>query len=262
MRSTGREPLTLTAVRALQVRLACLMFAYFGASSGAFAEDIDFRKIARHEREQLAGCMSDTMKVIEKHGLGNKLFAVAGFFESACGMEIEQVKTAANSELTDNIHKMLLPGQLVFSMMETASELLKKKPMTDCNANGCRLNEYRACVVQQMPTAIRMRKSPAEFEGHAKQQCEKAEGVARSALSIDFGNVQVRHLAGGLDHKMNNAIAAVVTDIRRSVVVMYAEDLIAVLPTRKSCKPQLCGASPCISLAENEPTEYECAIRQ
>jgi len=116
-----------------------------------------------------------------------------------------------------------------------------------------------------MPTAIRLRTGPRDFENQAQQQCEDTESAARSALTNDFDNVQKRHRAGRFDHKMNDVISNIIVGTRQAVVVLYAEDLVKVQPERKSCKPEKCGASPCISLDVNrptEPTEYECVIRQ
>jgi hypothetical protein len=116
--------------------------------------------------------------------------------------------------------------------------------------------------MRQMPAAIRLRTKPIDFEKQAQQKCEEAESVVRSALTNDFDHVQKRHFAGGLTHEMSDVIADIITDVRQAVVVLFAEDLIKVQPSRKSCRPAMCGASPCISLDENQPTEYQCVIGQ
>lgn len=230
--------------------------------SGAFAGDVDFDKLARREKEQLAACMSDTMAVIEKHRLGTKTVSIWNLFESACGVEIERVKSATESQLKDELLKKLLPGQTIFGMISNASDILEKGRLSPCAADGCSVDRYRACLMQQMPSAIRARKKPADFEKQAQEQCEGAEGMTRSILSNDFDNVQKHHFAGGLDHRMNDTIGSIILATRQAVVVIYAEDLVKVQPGRKSCKPEMCGASACISLGGDQPTEYQCVIDQ
>lgn len=241
----------------LPFALTCLI-----SISNSFAEDIDFQKLAQTEKKQLADCMTDALKVIEKYQLGKKVFGLWEMFEATCGMEMERVKSAAETGLTDKSLKQFLPGQIVFGMVQNASDWLEKRPMTSCSGDGCSANEYRACLVRQMPSAIRSRKRPIDFEALAQKQCEDSEAIARSTLSNDFDNVQRHHFAGGLNHKMNETIGGIILEIRQNVVVLYAEDLVKVQPGRKSCKPEMCGASPCISLDENRPTEYQCVITQ
>src|SRR5262245_36902802 len=102
-------------------------------------------------------------------------------------------------------------------------------------------------------TAIRLSKRPVDFE-------KQAESAARSALNNDFGDVQSRQSAGGLDRKMDDAIGNMLVGSRQAVVVLYGDDLRKVQPERKSCRPKMCGASPCVSL--DESSEYECVINQ
>jgi len=177
-------------------------------------------------------------------------------------MEIERVKFAAENQLKDDLYKKLLPGQLILGMVQSASEIYGKRPQSSCSGTGCTLGEYRTCLMRQMPAAIKLRKRPVDFENQGQQQCEDSESAARSALANDFDDVQKHHFAGGLNHKMNDVIRDIIVDARQAVVVLYAEDLIKVQPGRKSCRPEMCGASPCISLGENEPTEYQCVINQ
>jgi hypothetical protein len=92
-----------------------------------------------------------------------------------------------------------------------------------------------------MPAALRLSKRPVDFEKQAQQQCEDAESAARSALNDDFGDVQRRHSAGGLDRKMNDAIGNMLVGSRQAVVVLYGDDLRKVQPERKSCRPKMCG---------------------
>jgi len=228
----------------------------------AFSEDVDLEKLAQPERTELAKCMSDSLTVIEKHRLGHGLFNLWTLFEATCGMEIERVKSAAENKLKDDLYKKLLPGQLVLGMVENALEFYEKRPLSSCSGTGCSLDQYRTCLMRQMPAAIRLRKRPIDFENQAQQQCEDTGSAARSALTNDFDDVQKRHFAGGLNHKMNDVIGDIIVGARQTVVVLYAEDLIRVQPGRKSCRPEMCGASPCISLDENEPTEYQCVINQ
>jgi hypothetical protein len=227
-----------------------------------FSNDVDVEKLARAERAGLTKCMSDSLIVIEKHRLSGRLFDLWGLFEATCGMEIERVKSAAENQLKEDWQKKLMPGQLVLAMVENASDFYGKRPRSSCSGTGCNLDEYRTCLMRQMPAAIKSRKRPIDFENQGQQQCEGTESAARSALTNDFDNVQKRHLAGGLNHKMNDAIRDIIVDVRQAVVVLYAEDLVKVQPGRKSCRPEMCGASPCISLDENKPTEYQCVINQ
>lgn len=230
------------------------------AATGVFAQDIDVENLARPERLELANCMSDTLTVIEKYGLGRQLFSLWDIFDASCAIEIERVKSAAENQLKDDFEKKLMPGQLILAMVTAAAELYEKKPLSSCSGTGCAINEYRTCLMRQMPTAIRLRTGPRDFDNQAQQQCEDTESAARSALTNDFDNVQKRHRAGRFDHKMNDVISNIIVGTRQAVVVLYAEDLVKVQPERKSCR-----ASPRISLDVNrptEPTEYECVIKQ
>lgn len=228
----------------------------------AFSEDVDLKNLARDQRVRLAGCMSDSLAVIEKHKLGFALFDLWGLFDAACGMEIEEVEAAARNQLKDDLYKKVVPGQLILGMVENARELYQKRSRYSCSGDGCILDDYRSCLMQKIPTAIRMRQGPINFEHQAGSECEGIEGVARSILTNDFNDVQKRHLAGSINHKMNEAIRKIIAEARQAVVVLYAEDLRKVQPNRKSCKPEMCGASPCISLDEETLTEYQCVINQ
>jgi hypothetical protein len=196
--------------------------------SNVFAEDVDLQKLARAEREQLARCMSDALAVIEKHHLGGDLTGLWDLFDATCGMEIERVKSAAENQLKDGWYKKLLPGQIILDMVEHASELYGKAPLASCSGTGCSLEEYRTCLMRQMPRTIKSRKRPIDFENQAQQGCEDTEIAARSALSNDFDNVQKRHVARGLDHKMSEVIGNIIIRTRQAVVVLYAEDLVEV----------------------------------
>jgi hypothetical protein len=84
-------------------------------------------------------------------------------------------------------------------------------------------------------------------------------------LTNDLDNVLKIHSGGGISHEVNDAIVDIIIGLRHDVVVLYAEDLVKVQPGRKSCKPEMCGASPCISFSPEptpKPTEYECVINQ
>jgi hypothetical protein len=174
---------------------------------------------------------------------------------------MERVKSAVKNQVKEDSYKNLLPGQYILSMVEKASEIYKQRPPSACSGTGCSLDQYRTCLMRQMPPSIRLRKTPIDFENEAQQKCDDAGSAARSALTNDFDDVQKRHLAGGLSHKMNDFIGDIIVDARQAVVVLYAEDLSKVQPSRKSCRPEMCGASPCISLQER-PTEYQCVINQ
>jgi hypothetical protein len=239
-----------------------LTFSILASTVWAFAEETDIEKLARPERAKLAGCMSDTLAVVEKHRLVGSAVGLWKVLEVTCGIEIERVKRAAESELRDDLYKKVLPGQIVFSMFETASDILEKRPQSSCSGTGCSLSEYRRCLMRQMPPAIKQRNTPIVFETQSQQACEESESGARNALTNDFDEIQIRHLAHGLDHKTNDLIRETIVLTRQSVVVLYAEDLVRVQPKRKSCRPEMCGASPCLSLSDDEPTEYQCVINQ
>ena len=235
--------------------LLLFTFIFLTSLPSAFSEDVDIEKLARRERTDLAKCMSDSLTVIEKHRLGHALFDLWNLFEATCGTEIDRVKSAAENQLKDDLYKKVLPGQLILGMVQSASEIYEKRPRSACSGTGCSLDEYRTCLMRQMPLAIKSHKKPIDYENQAKQQCEDAEITARSALTNDFNGVQKRNFAGGLNHKMNDVIRNIIVGVRQAVVVLYAEDLLKVQPSRKSCRPEMCGASPCISLAEDQPTE-------
>jgi hypothetical protein len=230
-------------------------------STPTFADDIDLDKLAQAEREQLALCMSDTMKVIEKHHVSSNLFVIWDLFEATCGAQIERVKLAAARQLKDELQKKILPDGIILSMVNKAEGVLEQKPFSSCSGAGCSLQEYSACLIRQMPAAIRSRTRPIDFERQAQQQCGNSESAARNALNNDFGDVLRRHSAGGLDRKMNDAIGNMLAGSRQAVVVLYGDDLRKVQPERKSCRPKMCGAAPC-SLDQNESSEYECVINQ
>jgi hypothetical protein len=78
-------------------------------SPPTFADEIDLDKLARPEREQLARCMSDTMKVIEKHHVSSNLFVIWNLFDATCGVEIERVKLAAAKQLKMTCKRRFCP---------------------------------------------------------------------------------------------------------------------------------------------------------
>lgn len=231
---------------------------FLTSTTSAFAQDVDVDNLARPERNELAKCFSDTLTVIDKHRLVGWLYPL---LDAVCAAEMERVKTAARNQLKDELMKAIVPGQLVYGMVQAASEIYKRQPVSSCSGTGCSLDEYRTCVMRRMPTAIKLRSKPVDFENLAQQQCEDLESAARSALTNDLDNVLKLHFAGGINHRVNAVIGDITVGIRRNVVVLYAEDLVKVQPGRKSCKPEMCGASPCLSLVE-QPTEYQCVINQ
>jgi hypothetical protein len=241
------------------VRFRSLLFTMFLASTtSGFTQGVDVENLARPERIELAKCFSDTLTVIKKHRLVRWLDRV---LEAACGVEMERVASAAKNQLKDEFMKASLPSQLVYGMMEKASEIYKQQPVSSCSGTGCSLDEYRTCLMRRMPTAIKDRRKPVDFENLAQHQCEDFESAARSALTNDLDNVLKLHFAGRINHGLNDVIVDITVGARQDVVVLYAEDLVRVQPGRKSCKPEMCGASPCISL-EERPTEYQCVINQ
>ena len=225
------------------------------------ADEVSTETLAKAERVAFADCIWDSLAVVEKYHLSGKTFALWDIFDAACSSEIQNVKRAATSQLKEDIYKRLLPDHLILSMTEKAAEIYSKRALSACKQEGCLLNTYRACLMGQMSGALKDRKIPIEFEKASRRHCEGTESAARSALSNDFHQVQQRHLAGGLDHKMNDVIRNLLTGVREQVVVLYGEDLTQIQPGRKSCKPEMCGGAPCISLSET-PTEYQCVIGQ
>ncbi len=230
----------------------------FTSTNSAFAQDLDVENLARPERTVLAKCLSQTLTVIEKHRLVQWIHELLG---AACAGEIERVESAAKYQLKDEVGQEDLPGFMVWEMVDNAREIYKEQPVSFCSGTGCSLDEYRTCLMHRMPIAIKARRNPADFETLAQQQCQDTESAARSALTNDFDTVLTLHFAGGINHQVNGVIGDIIVGIRHDVVVLYAEDLVKVEPTRKSCKPEMCGASPCIRLSEH-PTEYQCVIDQ
>ncbi len=224
----------------------------------ALGQDVEFENLARSERLDLARCFSDTLTVARKHKLAQWLSPT---LQAVCAVEIERVKSAAERDLKDEFMKKWGPGQLAYGMLWKALELYKEHPVSPCSGTGCSLANYRACLMRRMPSAINTKRRPADFERLAQEQCHDSEGATRAALSNDFDNVMKSHFARGLNHTINDLIRDITTGTRREVVALYAEDLVKVQPGRRSCRPEMCGASPCLSLVE-KPSEYECVIDQ
>lgn len=220
-------------------------------------DDIDVETLARPERHELAKCLSDTLAVIEKYRLG-PWSTVADVLYAACAAEIEQVESAAKDQLKDKLMKRIVPTQMGGGMVDNAAEIYMKKRVTSCSGTGCSLDEYRACLMRPMPSAIKAKTRPIDFEKIGQQQCENFESAARSALTNDLDNVLKLHFAGGINHKVNDVILNIIAGVRQNVVVLYGQDFVKIQPGRKPCEPPGISFSP----DEHEPTEYECVINQ
>jgi hypothetical protein len=77
--------------------LLWLALVFLISMPNAFAEDVDFDKLARPERAELAKCFSDTLTLMKKYQLSG-LYLV---LDAACAVEIERVRTAAEDQLTE-----------------------------------------------------------------------------------------------------------------------------------------------------------------
>ena len=234
------------------------------ASTTAVVARIDVENLARAERAELAGCFSDSMTVIEKYQLADSWFGLSNLLQATCAVEIERTKSAAKNQLRGEglFIEDFAPGAVVNAMFDRAWEVYRQQKVTACSETNCVLDQYRSCLMRRMSGAVKAQIKPADFEKEAEQHCEDFESTARAALTNDFNNVLKLHFAHGMTHQVNDAIVDILDGLHHDVVVLSAEDLAKVQPGRKSCKPQMCGASPCISLNENEPSEYECVINQ
>ena len=114
----------------------------------------------------------------------------------------------------------------------------------------------------QLSNEITRRIKPREYDSIVQQNCRTAESAARTALTLDFESAQRLQQDAKLSEKTRALIDGTIKDIRQQLVVSYSEELVKVQPGRKSCKTELCGDYPCISLAgpSNEELEYRCAI--
>ena len=227
-------------------------------SMSAHAEDVDVDKIALSERKVLARCLTDTLEFVKKYHLGNWL---DGFLDASCAPEIESVVSAARNQLKEPLNKQVVPNMLAYGMFENARKIYDEEKLTSCSGNSCLLNEYRACAMRQMSSAIKLKRSPSDFEMSAEKACANDESNARIALTNDLTDILKQHALRGVNHPVYELLGKVVKGLREEVVVLYGEDLVKIQPDRRSCKPQMCGALPCISL-EKTPTEYECVIDQ
>jgi hypothetical protein len=147
---------------------------------------------------------------------------------------------------------------IIASMEEAAIGLYRDQPVSFCSGDACALDSYRKCLLLQISDQISKRTQPREFEKVTQQKCRTAESAARGILTIDFVNAQKLQRDTELSERTRELIDYVLKNIRKEVVVSYAEDLTKVDPSRKSCKMPLCGDRPCISLITDP--EYKCAI--
>ena len=147
---------------------------------------------------------------------------------------------------------------LVALQEEAAIRLYRDQPVSFCSGDACVIDAYRKCLLLQMSAQITRRTKPRVFEKVAQQECVATENTARGVLTIDFVNAQRLQQSTELSENTRDLIEAVIRDIRREIVVSYAEDLTKVQPGRQSCKTAMCGDTKCISLEED--FEYKCSI--
>jgi hypothetical protein len=256
-------------MRALFIFLLVLLMP----SGNAMAGDVDYSKIdytkfARAERMQLTKCFLDVLEVAKRHSLRGHL---TGFLEAACAKEMLSYENALVSDpppgvefLEKDTKKKFLAMTFIGNMESAADGLYSKddKQMPICSGDACVLDSYRTCLYLQLSEVIAKRAKPRDFENVAQQKCRAQESAARSKLIGDFVTVQKQQFDRELSQKTRGLIEEVISDIRHKIVVSYAEDLVKVQPGRKSCKPEMCGDYPCISLdPDPEPQpEYKCAI--
>ena len=240
---------------------ACSLFAN-SAKAGEELTDEKVSALARPERSQLAKFFLDMLAIIERHRLREKLIY---FLEAGCALEMSNYHHALAQQLPSEwreqeVRGHLLSTQLIGSMEENAERFYREQPVSFCSGDACVLDAYRKCLLLQIPDEVTKRTEPRQFEQSAQQKCKGSESSALSVLTIDFTNAQKLQLDPGLSEKTRDLIDQVITDVRHTIVISYAEELRKVEPGRLSCGPQLCGDRPCISLDPEPEPEYKCAI--
>jgi hypothetical protein len=230
----------------------------------AFAEDVDYTKVARTERTQLAKCFSDMLTVVKRHSLRKHMIS---FMEAGCASEMRSLEFALVPHVpneyqhwSNEAKQAVLYIPFVASMEEGAIRLYREQPVSFCSSAACPLDAYRKCLLLQISNEVTRRTEPRDFEKVAQGRCGTTFEAARSTLSIDFVNVQKLQQAPELSGRTRDLIAEAITDIRHEIVISYAEELTKVQPKRKSCRPELCGSTPCLSLDPEPEPEYKCAI--
>jgi hypothetical protein len=231
---------------------------------------IDYGKFAQAERKQLAKCFTDILAVAKRHSLREHL---TGFLEAGCESEMRSYQNGLGREpppgletLSKDLQKQFFATHLIGDMELTVDDLYEEddKQMPICSGEACVLDAYRSCLYLQISEVISKRAKPREFENAAQRKCEVQEGAARAKLIVDFVTVQKEQLDQELSQKTRDLIEQVISDIRHKIVFAYSEDLIKFQPERKSCKTEMCGDNPCLSLGgpSNAEVEYDCAISQ
>src|SRR5262249_37448073 len=153
----------------------------------------------------------------------------------------------------DDFFKKMFPRMAAHSMLERAMTIYNERPSTSCSGLSCGLNEYRACLMHEIPTSLSKKINPISFEDRAKKTCLELEGTIRGAIFNDLDDVLRRHMAGGFSHAVYDVIRKIFIEVQHDVVILYGEDLVQVQPARRSCRPEMCGASPCLSIDPEAP---------
>jgi hypothetical protein len=251
----------------LKIVLLCIPLA------NAMADDIDYSKIdygkfARAERKRLADCFVDILKVAKRHSLRHHLTA---FLEASCESEMRNYHSGLGRDpppgiesLPKDLQQQWFSTTLIGNMELTVDRLYDEedKQMPVCAGDACVLDAYRACLYLQIADVISKRAKPREFENVAQQKCNRQESAARAGLIYDFVAAQKKQQDQELSQKTRGLIEDAITDIRHKIVFAYSEDMIKFQAGRKSCKREMCGDSPCISLGgpPDDELEYNCAI--
>jgi hypothetical protein len=250
------------------MRLMAICFCFLiGALSSAYGQSVDYSQYARPERKQLAKCFMDIESVVKRHGLRKHLLE---FLEAGCRSEMNSYKQALkpfvlkDPTMGDMAKSAIMMESFVTmftaDMEETAERLYKQGPVPFCSDGTCPVEAYRKCLLLKMSDAVSKRIEPIDFEKKAQRECIVSETEARSVLIIDFGNAQKLQADPHSNPKTRDLIEEAITDTRHETVVAYADQLASIVPGRKSCRPQLCGDTPCISLDDDNDPEYTCAI--
>jgi hypothetical protein len=239
--------------------IACFVFS---ALNVGVAEEVDYTKLARPERTQLGKCFSDMLTVAKRHHLRERL---TRFLEAGCAAEMRNYSNALLPHVPKRFQdwdieakKSLLATPLIGSMEENAARLYDEGPVTVCSGEACVIDAFRKCLLLPHGEEVGKRTEPRDFDSLINQRCQKDEGAARSTLIVDFTNAQKLQRDPQLSANTRTLVDETLKEIREEIIVAYAEELVRIVPGRKSCKKEMCGSHTCIYLVEY--SEYKCAI--
>lgn len=244
----------------LKLGASILISCFFAWS--AYAQEIDYTKLARKELVQLDKCFSDMLTVVRRHSLRTQL---AYFLEAGCAAEMRGYAIAVTPHvvalqglgLSEETKQQFVAMSAVVPLVEVAQRLYNDQPLSFCG-DACPINAYRKCLLLQVSDQLSRHTKPSNFERISQGKCGAQENKARAVLTIEFTEAQKRQANADLSEKTRELINAAITEVLHDVVVSYAEDLRKVDPGRKSCKTPMCGANKCIVLEDE--AEYKCSI--